>query len=106
MRTLFSSDPMQIGWYVYPQHVGLAASALCVLLTTVSVWLVFGVRTRVVALLGLALFIGLEVVHPGLNATSPDALMNSAYVALLGLPLVLFGGGRFSMIQAGWREVL
>ncbi|MCR8547087.1 hypothetical protein M4578_04560 [Salipiger sp. P9] len=102
----FRTDAMQIGWYISPRHVGLTTALLCTLLATVSIWLLFGVRTRIVALMGLALYIGLEVVNPGLNQASTDTLLNSAFVVLLALPLVIFGGGKFSMLRAGWRGAI
>lgn len=102
----FRTDPLQIGWYVSPRQVELSTAMICALLAAISIWLVFGVRTRVVALLGLALYVGLEVVRPGLHAASYETIMNSTFVVLLGLPLVLFGGGKFSMIRAGWRGAI
>ncbi|APZ54303.1 hypothetical protein [Salipiger abyssi] len=102
----FQTNAMQIGWYVSPRHVGLTAAVICALLFTVSIWLLFGVRTRVVALMGLALYLGLEIVHPGLSSADSQVLLSSAIVVLLGLPLIIFGGGKFSVVRAGWRGAI
>ncbi len=84
----------------------LAAAALSSLLAIVCVWLAFGVRTRVMALLGLALYLGLALLVPGLQALNPVRLMELTFVVLLALPLIAFGGGRFCVYRGGWQNVI
>ncbi|SLN39446.1 hypothetical protein ROJ8625_01848 [Roseivivax jejudonensis] len=86
--------------------VSIAAALLAGLMSVVAIWLAFGVRTRVVALLGLALYTGHLVALPGFTTVGTDEIVQLAVVAALALPLIVFGGGRYSMVRAGWHNVI
>lgn len=93
---LLASDEMHLyaGW------------ALSVLMVMTSIWLAFGYRTRVMALLGASLYGGMVVLLPGLPEVTSQTLVSVAVVAALALPLIFAGGGRFSLLRAGWQVPL
>lgn len=76
------------------------------LLLIVSIWLFFGVRTRVVALLGGALFVALLMTERLAIVETDAGRVLTVAVLSLALPLVVFGGGRFAVYARGWRNVL
>lgn len=80
--------------------------AACALLATVGLWLLFGIRTRVVASLGAALAVALAVAVPEAMLVGTDPLRGALAAMVLALPLVVFGGGRFSSYRGGWRRLL
>ncbi|MCL4189271.1 MAG: hypothetical protein KJZ85_16850 [Rhodobacteraceae bacterium] len=80
--------------------------AACALLATVGLWLLFGIRTRVVASLGAALAVGLAVAAPESMLAGADPLRGALGALVLASPLVVFGGGRWSAYRKGWRGVL
>ena len=82
-----------------------ASLALRALLAMIAIWLAFGIRTRVVALLGATLFLSAHFFTLGFDMGSDRALVLSI-IAAMAAPLVLLGGGRFAMFSKGWREVL
>ncbi|MFZ5961764.1 hypothetical protein ACOXXX_02335 [Thalassococcus sp. BH17M4-6] len=84
----------------------IGAAALCSLLTVVSLWLAFGVRTRVMALLGIALYIGLDGLVPGFENLSTYALIELVVAVSLALPLIAYGGGRYCTYRGGWQNVI
>lgn len=82
----------------------LLSLALRALLATIAIWLLFGIRTRVVALLGAVLFFSAQLLTQGFHP-SADARSVLIIVAIISLPLILRGGGRFAMLSRGWRDV-
>jgi uncharacterized membrane protein YphA (DoxX/SURF4 family) len=84
----------------------LLAGLLAGLLLLTALWLAFGLRTRVVALVGVALFAGKAILVPGLENVSNAAIGNMLLVCLLAAPLLLSGGGRFSLLRGGWQVQL
>ena len=82
----------------------LLSLALRALLATIAVWLLFGIRTRVVALLGAVLLFAAYLLTQGIHQ-SADARIVLILVAVMSLPLILRGGGRFAMLTRGWRDV-
>ena len=78
---------------------------LLAILAMTAIWIVFGVRTRIVSLLALVCYAAVIRIE-SLNSfsTVADLLVPFQIVALLALPLILFGGGRFSIYRAGWRN--
>lgn len=84
---------------------GLKLSA-CALLATIGLWLLFGIRTRVVASLGAALAAGLALALPEATVAGADPLRGVLAALVLACPLVVFGGGRWSAYRKGWRGVI
>ncbi|WP_435259072.1 hypothetical protein ACSBLW_04685 [Thioclava sp. FR2] len=77
------------------------------LMAVAAIWLIFGVRTRVVALFGLSCYATLFWLETQNGfSTRLEFLVPLQIVALLALPLILFGGGHFSLYRAGWRNPL
>lgn len=79
---------------------------LASMMLVVSVWLAFGVRTRVMACLALGLFAGMALLMPGLERLSIQSLSSVGLFTVLALPLIFGGGGRYSLLRGGWRVPL
>ena len=106
LERLFELRDLGTGWYIAQRHVASVEAAYLALLAIVAVWLVLGVRTRVVALLGLVLFAGARIVLPGISELNEAALVQVGLFACACVPLLRFGGGRFAMIRGGWRGLV
>ncbi|MGR3570767.1 hypothetical protein [Brevirhabdus sp.] len=94
----------RIGFLPHVPH--FAQSALFGLLLTISIWLLFGVRSRVVALLGIVLSIGYATQISDASAHFDILFAELGLIAALGLPLIAFGGGRWAIYQRGWGNLL
>ncbi|ANT59326.1 hypothetical protein AYJ57_02470 [Salipiger sp. CCB-MM3] len=95
-KEIFTADPTLIG-ALSVQIPGLATSLLCALLASIAIWLILGIGVRAVALIGLGLYSFHAFFAPGLEPFDLTTLYSCGLVALLAVPLVLFGGGRFSI---------
>ena len=74
--------------------------AINALLFVISIWVAFGIRTRLVAAIGLVMYMGYTLAHGSMEA---DNLGIGIFVAFgLALPLIVAGGGAFSMYRKGW----
>lgn len=76
------------------------------LLATAAVWLLFGIRTRVVVLVAVGLGLGYAfLANPAQEAARGPQVMA---ILLFGLavPLVLHGGGSLCMLRKGWADML
>ncbi|MGR3367218.1 MAG: hypothetical protein ACU0CC_04505 [Sagittula sp.] len=87
-------------------HTALAGTIMSGLLWVISVWLMFGVRTRIVAALGLTIYGAMALLLPGLDRLTAHSLLSVAIVAGLTLPVILAGGGHYSLVRGGWRVAL
>lgn len=88
-------------------HIPTFASlALNGLMLVISIWLFFGVRTRVVALLGASLYVGFALYQTSAEVVPTDVSVPVLLVAILAAPLIAFGGGDFAMYKKGWQGVL
>lgn len=78
-------------------------AAFGVLYFIISIWLLFGIKTNIVAALG-----GTLLVLPAMVMAVPgsDALaIKLALATVFALPLALFGGGRYAVNdRCDWRE--
>lgn len=72
----------------------------------IAIWLAFGIRTRVMAALAAALVLAFHFAV----AYEPLRLDHTARLTLftvaMAVPLILWGGGRFSLWRGGWRNLL
>tara|TARA_Y100000815_G_C13329660_1_gene495465 strand:- start:1491 stop:1910 length:420 start_codon:yes stop_codon:yes gene_type:complete len=100
VRTASASDLAMLS----PDH-SIATIALRALLATVTIWLFFGVRTRVMALIGLVLYVTSVALQHTASNGQMELNLWLLTVPLLSLPLILFGGGRFSLYRAGWKGI-
>jgi len=75
------------------------------LLIVIGIWLLFGIRSRVVALAGVLLYSGFTIIshHHGLGLGSRFA--DLAVVGFLALPLITSGGGFACLYRAGWKKL-
>lgn len=74
--------------------------AMNALLVVVAIWVAFGIRTRLVTAIGLTLYTGYTLANGGIEA---DNLGIGIFVAVgLALPLLVAGGGAYSMYRKGW----
>ncbi|MGB8622286.1 MAG: hypothetical protein WCD16_05660 [Paracoccaceae bacterium] len=84
-----------------------ATIALNALLLIISIWLLFGIRTRVVAVLGVALFTTLVLTGRSNVLLDLDGKIVVVAIFSLALPLVAFGGGRWRLYpKDGWHDVI
>ncbi|NAZ36952.1 hypothetical protein [Rubellimicrobium sp. CFH 75288] len=74
------------------------------LLATVAVWLVFGIRTRVAASVGVVLAFALVFLALPLDPHGPAPLV-AILVLGFALPPVCCGGGDFALHRGGWARL-
>jgi len=75
----------------------LHSSALIALYFTLSIWLVLGIRTSLVAAMSATLMI-----FPAILTTpdgDPALAIKIGLVAVYAMPLILFGGGRYAVLE-------
>ncbi|EBA09008.1 hypothetical protein [Sagittula stellata] len=87
-------------------HAPLVATILSGLLWLIAASLMFGVRTRMVAALGLTTYAAMALLLPGLDRMTAQPYLSAAIVACLALPVILAGGGDHSLVRGGWRAAL
>ncbi len=100
---IFTSDPTLTGAFAV-RLPEFGTSIICVVLASISIWLILGIGTRTVALAGAAIYLAHEALVPGFNLFDLQAAQSCLLVASLALPLVIFGGGRFSVIAVQTPE--
>ena len=77
--------------------------AFGVLYFVISVWLLFGIKTNIVAALGGILLVLPAMVVPEIGGAT--LAVKLALSTVFALPLAIFGGGRFSISdRVSWRE--
>ncbi|MBY6200064.1 hypothetical protein KUV65_01715 [Maritalea mobilis] len=76
-----------------------------ILLAVIASWLILGIRTRVTALLGLALMLATAWSNQYLQASSTWAVY-AASAALMTVPLLLCGGGHYALVRRGWQGLV
>ncbi|WP_353472549.1 hypothetical protein PVT71_00555 [Salipiger sp. H15] len=103
MQEIFTADPVLIG-AIAIRTPGLATSILCIALAVLSIWLILGVGTRAVALTGFGIYAAHELLLQDFDLLGLELSQSCVLVALLALPLVFFGGGRFSVVSTYSRE--
>lgn len=86
----------------YPDSPPLTLIAIAGLVATFSVWLLFGVHTRVATTAALGLWLGWELLGNPVPQLEAETLM----LALAGLPLIVFGGGAASLYPRGWSDLV
>ena len=81
---------------------GLHSTALSALYFVLSVWMILGIRTSLVAAAAAVLLIAPAVIAS--PAGNPDLAVKITLVAVFALPLVLFGSGRYAVLEKreGW----
>lgn len=67
-----------------------------------STWLLFGLRSRVVAVFGLMLYSGQFLWFRAIGLDPSYGLTQLAFSAVLALPLLFLGGGPFAIYRRGW----
>jgi len=80
-----------------------AVFVLSALLLFIVTWLLFGLRSRVVATIGLAIFAGQLFWFHSLGLDTSYGIAHLALSAVLALPLIVLGGGRFAIYRRGWQ---
>ncbi|QDC09577.1 hypothetical protein FHY55_10125 [Oceanicola sp. D3] len=74
--------------------------AVNALLIVIAIWVAFGIRTRLVAAIGLTIYTGYTLSNGGFEA---DNLGIGIFVAFgLALPLIVAGGGAYALYRKGW----
>ena len=80
-----------------------AVITLSGLLMFVFIWLLFGLRTRVVSALGIVLFAGQFFWFRSLGLHTSYGVGHLAVSGILSLPLLFLGGGPFAIYRRGWQ---
>ncbi len=78
---------------------------LCALILFSAVWLLFGLRSRVVALIGLVMMVGLTLWFDTVGIQTTYGGLHIAASVVLALPLFFLGGGRFALYRRGWADL-
>lgn len=80
----------------------VADDAVHALLVLISVWLILGIRTRMMATFGLVLLAAYTFASSSpLSLRGPEAL-SLVLLAATAIPLMLYGGGRIALRNGGW----
>lgn len=79
-----------------------ANTAICALLLAISIWIAFGIYTRVMTVLGGALFAGFFFILGGRTLFTVEGDLLGVLLIFASLPLLVFGGGSYSMLKKGW----
>jgi len=82
----------------------LQSTALSALYFVLSVWMVLGIRTSCVAAASAVLLIGPAIVAA--PAGDPALAVKITLVAVFSVPLILWGGGRYSVLDTRERWML
>lgn len=80
-------------------------TVLCALIFFSALWLLFGVRSRIMAMFGTAQAAGLVFWFHGLGLTTDFQVMLFLAAFLAAAPLMWLGGGHFSIYRRGWRTL-
>ena len=102
-RAVTRAHPFPASWTI-SQPEAMACAILSAMLTIVAIWLVLGIRTQTVALIGVSLHFGLTVVQPGFHRLDQTTLIEAAVLLALALPLIALGGGRYSICGERRRD--
>lgn len=81
----------------------MAVITLSALLMVIAVWLIFGLRSRVVALLGLVIFAGQLFWFNALDLQTTYGVWHLVLSIGLAGPLLVLGGGYFAIYKRGWK---
>lgn len=81
----------------------IEVTILSALMMSISIWLVIGLRSRMVALLGLVIFAGLHLWFSALGLQTTYGVWHLAISSALAAPLLVLGGGRFAIYRRGWQ---
>ncbi len=88
-----------LGAYPWRSTAHMIADSL---LIVIGIWLAFGIRSRVVAALGVLLFIMPYLLESHLVVLPRETATMIAAI-LLAIPVLLCGGGRHALLRRGWR---
>ncbi|AJE47310.1 hypothetical protein [Celeribacter indicus] len=100
------SDAPPLPWPHLIMLQDLGPLTLSLLLVMIALWIGMGMRTRVMALLAVLLTLASHFVSAPMPLALNGDLMLPLVVTLLALPLIAFGGGRFSFWRGGWRDLV
>jgi hypothetical protein len=91
--------------YRHSAILDLKLTLLSGLLCTAAIWLLFGVRSRVMAAMGcigfMAISLGSELV-----VGMPFAPVEVLFAFMLSIPIIAGGGGKFALYRRGWRDIV
>lgn len=79
------------------QRMAIQATALSALYFVLSIWLMLGIRTGLTAGVAAVLLIG-----PAILTTpqgDPDLAVKITLITVFSIPLILFGGGRYTVLE-------
>lgn len=82
-----------------------AIIVLCALILSTAVWLLVGIRSRVVAMLGVALLCGLTLWFDAMEIQTVYGAWLAVAATATAVPLVLRGGGQFALYRRGWKRL-
>ncbi len=95
-----------IGTHALHTGINWQDAAIALLLALVAIWLVLGIRSRVVALIGFTICTASMVLHGNtFSGLDPASAWSGARIAALGalVILALTGGGKWRLHAGGWR---
>lgn len=92
--------------YAMPVSVHYAHLAANLLLLWVAVWTLFGICSRQMASIGLALIAGLALSGQLIPFANLQHWQQIGLLAIIAMPIILRGGGSLALYRAGWRRVM
>lgn len=91
-----------LGKSYLPDELEAQTIAVHALLVVTVIWLAFGLRTRVVAVLGGTLFVAHGLLGQDDLSHGAPVMWLIIAVGLIGSALAVVGGGRWCMYRGGW----
>ncbi|WP_164744711.1 hypothetical protein [Nioella ostreopsis] len=82
-----------------------AIIVLCALILSTAVWLLVGIRSRAVAMLGAALLCGLTLWFDAMQIQTVYGAWLAIAAAATAVPVALFGGGQFAPYRKGEKRL-
>ena len=79
---------------------------VAMLFVLIGVWIMFGIHTRVMALISAALLVTFHFAvsrNPMMLTPETQQVM---IAVLFAIPLIFLGGGKFSLLRAGWSRLI
>lgn len=93
------------GFYRHSALLDIKLTLLSGLLCTAAIWLLFGVRSRVMAAMGCVGFMAISL-GSDLVVGMPFAPVEVLCAFLLSVPIIAGGGGKFALYRRGWRDLV
>lgn len=79
---------------------------VAMLFVLIAVWLMFGIHTRVMALISAALLVAFHFAVSRCPMVLTPETLHVMIAVFFATPLIFLGGGKFSLLRAGWSRLV